>query len=848
MKERSGNLDRTGLPSLLHLIYEKGDAAGELDVTNEPARKRFFFRNGMPVAASSNILSEVLGRLLLSERVISQKDYEASLEVALREGKRHGEVMTAMGIITPVELERFLALQLKRRLLKVFGWTHGEYRYMKVDAVPAAASLKPIHPAPLILEGITLGFYPPARAREDLARHIDAAYGYAGAQGKYRAEDFNMNLQEKRFLESFDGSKPLKDVLDGSDLLRGRANALALSFIITGLVRTATAAAVEQDELVEETSLEAAPAAGGAPRLNAELLFMKAKTALNEKNFKRAMEILKEITDLNPAEGEYWAFLGWAVYNDDPSRIREAEKTIKDAIDLNADLDMAWHFLGKVSLAGGDAALAERCFRTALARNPWALESLCELKRMEMGKSGGRERKNYMEAFGFLEDPFGETPDLGYIELSRARTGALDAAVDAVRKKSGPMLIEGAKGAGKTAFCLELLRRLHGDKTLSAYILQPEKKEINLIKAINGELGCATASASVKEELLSLGMRIAQNRTQGGHTMIIMDEAHRLTPGGVKLVQYLSRLKTLQIILAAEPSFSATLRAPEFEELGHRLASRHFLDALSLEETKAYVLGRLNGARRAGQSAEFSATDEAMKLIFDESNGMPAGINATASILLERAALLGSFVLDVERTEPAEKEEEAAPAVSSYEEQISELEGLTPIPSPEGARPAEPVDEVGEKEEAVAVEGPFVEESRPAPQAVSAGAEAEEAEAKRPSVEVEAPAARPAPERPPATEALPKKRPSGRISKTKALLLVVLIFLAGVLAWTYLIPYFDEPSQAPRPAKAPAAMSRRREMSAPLAGSSAIERVPATVAEKAQEKAASTPARRSGQQ
>jgi len=238
LKDRLGNLSKTGLPALLHLIYEKGDAAGILDVINEPAKKRFFFKNGMPVAASSNVLSEVLGRLLMAERIISQKDYETSLEVVLRHKRKHGEVLISMGLITSAELEKFLTLQLKRRLLKVFGWKQGEYKYIKAATLPPGMDRQqPLHPAPLILEGITLGFYPPSRAKEDLGKYLDTPVKFEETAGKYRPDDFNINLQEKRFLESFDGSRPLKEVLEASDLLRGRANALALSFIITGVMK-----------------------------------------------------------------------------------------------------------------------------------------------------------------------------------------------------------------------------------------------------------------------------------------------------------------------------------------------------------------------------------------------------------------------------------------------------------------------------------------------------------------------------------------------------------------------------------------------------------------------------------
>ena len=109
MKEKQGGLARIGLPGLLNLIYIKKDPSAILDIIKEPVKKRFFFRNGMPVAASSNILNEVLGRLLMQEGVINQQQYQTSLETVLKEKKRHGEVLISMGLLTPEALDEFLA-------------------------------------------------------------------------------------------------------------------------------------------------------------------------------------------------------------------------------------------------------------------------------------------------------------------------------------------------------------------------------------------------------------------------------------------------------------------------------------------------------------------------------------------------------------------------------------------------------------------------------------------------------------------------------------------------------------------------------------------------------------------
>ncbi len=639
LDQKQGKLAHIGMPKLLHLIYRKGDGAAILDIVREPVKKRFFFKNGLPIAATSNILNEVLGRLLMQEGIISQQDYETSLQTVLKEKRKHGEVLISMGLITAPQLETFLALQLKRRLWKIFGWNEGAFRYIKADSVPEGVTTPP-HPASLILDGINLGFYPSQRIKADLKPRMDEPMTPVEAPPCYTLEDFGLNLQEKRFLSSFDGKKTLKDALKGSDLLRHRALSIALSFIITGFLK----GRVEEADELEffEREHEPKPAeAPGEQRVNAELLFMKAKNALAGGEYRYALDTLKKITDLNPVEGEYWAYLGWAVYKENPDNIEEANRILRDAIDLNNDLDSAWYFLGMISLAMGDAHMAEKSFRTSVARNPWMLDAVSELKRLEIKKSlPAHDRTAYLEPLGYEEDPFTDEPEPKYLLVTEGQQKAVGFIAKVIKRKAGPALVTGAEGSGKTTVVLELLKRLSNDKVLSATILAPPERELDLMKEINREVDTPTEAATIKEQLLNLGMRVSQNKIQGGQTMVIIDQAHRLSSGCLKLVQYLSRLKTVQIILLGEPPIIERLKDPDLKELNARLAPRLSIAPFNTAETEAYISKRLNEARKNEFSGflnkALSAGD--LRAIFEQSSGLAGEINRAGSHILKRLA------------------------------------------------------------------------------------------------------------------------------------------------------------------------------------------------------------------
>lgn len=728
MKEKNGNLEKIGLPKLLHLIYKKGDPAGILDIVREPVKKRFYFKDGLPVFATSNILGEVLGRLLMDEGVITQRDYEQSLEAVLKDKRKHGEVLVSMGLITPEELDTFLSLQLKKRLWKVFGWNEGTFRYIKSESFPPGITPFPINTAHLILEGISLGFYQASRMKADLAGRMDERLTLAKDFGRYNFDDFRINLQEKRFLESLDGTRTLKEALDSSDLLRHRALSLADTFIITGLA-SGTESEPEPELFEEELKETKAPEGVADKRVNAELLFMRAKSAMDRGGFAEAKGILKEITELNPVEGEYWAYLGWAVYNEDPANVKEAEKILKDSIDLNNELDSAWYFLGMVFLAEKNYEWAERALRMALSKNPWHLSAASEIKRLEIEKTlkTGEDRP-YLKYFGLAEDPFTPVPKAKYLSASVSQSDAADFIVKGIKKKTGPILLEGERGTGKTTVALQVLKRLSGDKVLAALILKPEDREIKLIRAINAEIAGATDAPTTKEQLLSLGMRVSQNKIQSGHSVIIIDEAHELNNGCLKLIQYLSRLKTLQIILMGEPSFSERLNADEFKELRDKLSSRFALMPFNAGELRAFIEKRVENT---GSKNLPSFTEDALGALFKKSDGNAAEALRIAALAFNKAAELGREEIDGGLIDTALGKKEAEtpgfniePEVSQASEKPEEREEAI---IPETAPPAfsieetekpketykEPVKEAAPEEKKPIIEAPKPAETKP---------------------------------------------------------------------------------------------------------------------------------------
>jgi len=113
-------------------------------------------------------------------------------------------------------------------------------------------------------------------------------------------------------------------------------------------------------------------------------------------------------------------------------------------------------------------------------------------------------------------------------------------------------------------------------------------------------------------------------------TILVVDEAHHLSPELLEEIRLLTNLETsqqklLQIVLAGQPELDQKLDSHELRQLKQRIALRCHLNPLSPNETREYMSRRLQiaGAPAAGEI--FSGP--AIEAVFRHSRGIPRLIN-----------------------------------------------------------------------------------------------------------------------------------------------------------------------------------------------------------------------------
>jgi type II secretory pathway predicted ATPase ExeA len=249
-------------------------------------------------------------------------------------------------------------------------------------------------------------------------------------------------------------------------------------------------------------------------------------------------------------------------------------------------------------------------------------------------------RPLYGDYYGLSESPFDLTLNPRFLFLSPLRREVLSNLRYALVTSKGLTVVLGDAGTGKTTLVRLALAEI-GDTT-SRYILicNPSLRRAEFYEFLSREFGLTAEAGRSKAAFLSeLQSEVEARFASGGLTGLIVDEAQSMSNDLLEEIRLLGNIETsttklLNIVLCGQPELAARLNDPSLRQLKQRIALRCELSHLSLEETLAYVAGRLRIA--AGSPAEIF-TREAVEAIHDASGGIPRTIN----VLCDNALITG---------------------------------------------------------------------------------------------------------------------------------------------------------------------------------------------------------------
>ncbi len=260
----------------------------------------------------------------------------------------------------------------------------------------------------------------------------------------------------------------------------------------------------------------------------------------------------------------------------------------------------------------------------------------------------------YKSFYNLQRNPFEITPDPSFLFPTTRHNEALASLYYGVTAHRGFVVLTGEVGTGKTLILRSLLGLLQRRDVAFALIFNPTLSPMEFMRYIALDFGLPVAGKAKDELIHVLNAFLLQRHQKRLTTILVVDEAHHLSPEILEEIRLLTNLETsqqklLQIVLAGQPELDQKLDSHELRQLKQRIALRCHLDPLNPNETREYMRRRLRVAGAPAASEIFPGP--AIEAVFRHSRGIPRLINticenALLSGYAKHAATITSEIID----------------------------------------------------------------------------------------------------------------------------------------------------------------------------------------------------------
>lgn len=233
----------------------------------------------------------------------------------------------------------------------------------------------------------------------------------------------------------------------------------------------------------------------------------------------------------------------------------------------------------------------------------------------------------YEACYGLQTKPFTLMPDPEFLFLGTRHKPALRLLEYGLVNGSVFIVITGEPGTGKTTLLNQLLGQSRHQWTIG--VLSNTHETLGgLMPWIMASFGLPTKGKDEVELFHEFAKFLERERDAGRRVLLVLDEAQNVGSGMLEELRLLSNLndgrrRTLQILLSGQPRLKDLLEQPGMVQFAQRIGVEYTLNALSDDETRAYIGHRLHVAGR--RTALF--TTLACHIIFRLTGGVPRLIN-----------------------------------------------------------------------------------------------------------------------------------------------------------------------------------------------------------------------------
>jgi general secretion pathway protein A len=235
----------------------------------------------------------------------------------------------------------------------------------------------------------------------------------------------------------------------------------------------------------------------------------------------------------------------------------------------------------------------------------------------------------YEGFFGVSRPPFLTTPDPGLLFPTRGHREALDGLSYAVLGRKGLALVAGEAGTGKTTLLRAMMAAIPEERARFGIVVHPTLDSGSFLEMSMLALGMEDVPEGKPRRLVALERHLLREQEAGRATVLLLDEAHRLSGELLEEVRLLANLESrggqlLQIVLSGQMELASILNRPDLRQLEQRLAHRFTVRPLRPQDVPGYVSYRW---ARAGAFRPHPFGEDALDYLAVFSGGVPRLIN-----------------------------------------------------------------------------------------------------------------------------------------------------------------------------------------------------------------------------
>ncbi len=207
-----GSLKRVPFAYLVRDIA-RTRSTGNLYLLAGETKKVVFFVDGHPTLVRSNLATEFLGQILTDQGLITQEQCDNTLEAIRRTGKKQGELLVEMGILSEGNLRYGLEEQVRIKLFEIFGWEEGRFQFKQggEPGVPTGMAIE--QPLEALILAAVQERWTDERARVALKAMAERYPAVAPRWTAEQAGALDLLPEELYFLRCLDGSRTVDELL-----------------------------------------------------------------------------------------------------------------------------------------------------------------------------------------------------------------------------------------------------------------------------------------------------------------------------------------------------------------------------------------------------------------------------------------------------------------------------------------------------------------------------------------------------------------------------------------------------------------------------------------------------------